>query len=103
MDLNKFTQKAQEAIFQSQQIAKDNHHQAIEPVHIMLALIHQPEGVVPAVINKIAGNSNALLDEVKKEIDIRPKVTGWSGEVSLSSQASQVLDAAERFARGMQD
>ena len=103
MDLNKFTQKAQEAIFQSQQIAKDNHHQAIEPVHIMLALIQQPEGVVPAVINKIAGNSNALLDEVKKEIDIRPKVTGWSGEVSLSSQASQVLDAAERFARGMQD
>ncbi|MCJ7519218.1 MAG: ATP-dependent chaperone ClpB [Anaerolineaceae bacterium] len=103
MDLNKFTQKAQEAIFQSQQIAKDNHHQAIEPVHTMLALIQQPEGVVPAVINKIAGNSNALLDEVKKEIDIRPKVTGWSGEVSLSSQASQVLDAAERFARGMQD
>lgn len=103
MDLNKFTQKAQEAIFQSQQIAKDNHHQAIEPVHIMLALIQQSEGVVPAVINKIAGNSNALLDEVKKEIDIRPKVTGWSGEVSLSSQASQVLDAAERFARGMQD
>ena len=103
MDLNKFTQKAQEAIFQSQQIAKDNHHQAIEPVHIMLALIQQPEGVVPAVINKIAGNSNALLDEVKKEIDIRPKVTGWSGEVSLSLHASQVLDAAERFARGMQD
>ena len=103
MDLNKFTQKAQEAIFQSQQIAKDNHHQAIEPVHTMLALIQQPEGVVPAVINKIAGNSNALLDEVKKEIDSRPKVTGWSGEVSLSSQASQVLDAAERFARGMQD
>ena len=103
MDLNKFTQKAQEAIFQSQQIAKDNHHQAIEPVHTMLALIQQPEGVVPAVINKIAGNSNALLDEVKKEIDIRPKVTGWSGEVSLSLHASQVLDAAERFARGMQD
>ena len=103
MDINKFTQKAQEAIFQSQQIAKDNHHQSIEPVHILLALVQQPEGVVPAVVNKIAGNSSALLEEVKKEIDGRPKVTGWSGEASLSLQASQVLDAAERFARGMQD
>jgi ATP-dependent Clp protease ATP-binding subunit ClpB len=103
MDLNKFTQKAQEAVYQSQQIAKDNHHQAIEPIHILQALILQPEGVVPAIVNKIAGNSSALLEEVKKEIDNHPKVSGWNGEVGLSSQASQVLDAAERFAKGMQD
>jgi ATP-dependent Clp protease ATP-binding subunit ClpB len=103
MDLNKFTQKAQESISQSQQVAKDNHHQAIEPIHILLALVQQPEGVVAAIINKIAGNSAAILSEIKKEIDARPKVTGWNGEVSLSSQASQVIESAERFARGMQD
>jgi ATP-dependent Clp protease ATP-binding subunit ClpB len=103
MDLNKLTQKAQEAVYQSQQIAKENHYQAIEPVHILQALIQQPEGVVSAIVNKIAGNSTALLEELKKEIDNHPKVTGWTGEVGLSSQATQVLEAAERFANGMQD
>ena len=41
--------------------------------------------------------------KLKNEINQHPKVSGWSGEVGLSSQTSQVLEAAERFAKGMQD
>ena len=67
MDLNKFTQKAQEAIYASQQLARDFGHQTIEPAHLLLALIQQNEGVVPAVITKVAGNTQALLQDVKKE------------------------------------
>ncbi|HUV15475.1 MAG TPA: ATP-dependent chaperone ClpB [Pelolinea sp.] len=103
MDLNKFTQKAQEAVYQSQQLAKDYKQQIIEPVHLLLALLQQPEGVVPAIVTKIAGNPTAILSEVRKDLENRPKVTGAIREVSLSSQAAQVLDAAERFAKGMQD
>ena len=103
MDINKFTQKAQEAIYQSQQLARDYGHQTIEPAHLLQALLEQPEGVVPAVITKIAGNTQALLQEVKKEIEGRPKVSGWSGEIGFSQTTAQVLEAAERFAKGMQD
>ena len=103
MDINKFTQKAQEAILQSQSIARENRNQTIEPAHILQSLLQQPDGVVPAVITKIAGNSKSLLDEVRKDVESKPKVSGGSGEVGLSPQASQVLDAAERFSKGMQD
>ena len=103
MDLNKFTQKAQEAVYQSQQIAREAGHQTIEPLHLLLALLQQHEGVVPAVVTKIAGNTQALLEEVKHDLDNQPKVSGWSGEVGLSQSAAKVLEAAERFAKGMQD
>ena len=103
MDINKFTQKAQEAIYQSQQLARDYGHQTIEPAHLLQALLEQSEGVVPAVITKIAGNTQALLQDVKKELASRPKVSGWSGEVGFSQSTAQVLEAAERFAKGMQD
>lgn len=103
MDLNKFTQKAQEAVYQSQHIARDYGHQVIEPVHILLALLQQEEGVVPQVVIKIAGTLNAVLSDVRKDLDRHPRVSGVAGEVGLSSQAAQVLEASERFARGMQD
>ena len=103
MDLNKFTQKAQEAIYASQQIARDNGQQSIDPIHLLLALIQQKEGVVPAVITKIAGNTQGLMQDVNKEIADRPKVSGWSGEIGISQKSAKVLEAAERFAKGMQD
>jgi ATP-dependent Clp protease ATP-binding subunit ClpB len=103
MDLNKFTQKAQEAVFESQQIARDAGHQTIEPAHLLLALLKQSEGVVPAIITKVAGNTQALLQDVQRDLDARPKISGWTGEVGLSQPAARVLEAAERFAKGMQD
>jgi len=103
MDLNKYTQSAQQAIIQSQQIARDQSHQIIEPAHILLALLQQPEGIATAVITRISGDVNALINELKKDLDARPKITGAVGEVGLSSQAAEVLNAAERFAKGMTD
>ena len=48
MDLNKFTQKAQQAVLGAQQLAHDFNHQTIEPAHLMLALLNQTESTVPA-------------------------------------------------------
>ena len=103
MDLNKSTQKAQEAIYASQQLARDFGHQTIEPAHLLLALIQQNEGVVPAVITKVAGNTQALFQDVKKELESQPKVSGWSGDIGISQPTAKVLEAAQRFAKGMQD
>jgi ATP-dependent Clp protease ATP-binding subunit ClpB len=104
MDLEKFTQKAQQALIQSQQLASDLHHQTIEPVHLLLALLQQDQGVVPAIVTKIAGSPIALREEVQKELDDRPKVFGdGSGQPGLSRQTSEVTNAAERYAKGMSD
>ena len=60
MNLDKFTQKAQEALFQAQQLARDLNHQAIEPAHLLLALLQQADGVVPAVVTRISGGVFAV-------------------------------------------
>ena len=57
MDLNKYKQKSQEAILNAQQIAQDYHHQSIEPAHLLLALLRQEQGVVSAIVGKVAGSA----------------------------------------------
>jgi ATP-dependent Clp protease ATP-binding subunit ClpB len=104
MNLDKYTQKAQEAIFQAQQLARDLNHQTIEPAHILLALLQQDEGVVPAVVTKVSGSVSAIQEELRHELENRPKVYGGgSSDVGMSRPAADVLSAAERYAKGMQD
>ena len=104
MDLNKFTQKAQQAVLNAQQLAREFNHQTIEPGHLLLSLLNQTESTVPAVVTQIAGSAEILKEEVRKELSGRPKVYGGSsGEAGLSRQAADVLDAAERYAKGMGD
>ncbi|HEX7568734.1 MAG TPA: ATP-dependent chaperone ClpB [Anaerolineaceae bacterium] len=103
MNLDKFTQKAQEALFQAQQLGRDLNHQSIEPAHLLLALLQQEEGVVPALVTQIAGSVTGLREELRSELEKRPKVYGGGGEVGLSQAAAGVLTGAERYAKGMQD
>ncbi|MEN6482677.1 MAG: ATP-dependent chaperone ClpB [Anaerolineaceae bacterium] len=104
MTLDRYTQKAQEAIIQSQQIAQNLNHQSIEPIHLLLALLQQLEGVVPAIVTKLAGSTNALVAELQQALDKMPKITGpGAGEVGLARTTADVLQSAERYAKGMQD
>jgi ATP-dependent Clp protease ATP-binding subunit ClpB len=103
MNLERYTQKSQEALAGSQRLVQEYNHQSIEPLHLLLALLRQAEGVVPAVVTRVAGSSQALIDEVTRELENRPKIYGAGGDVGLSRQTSGVLEAAERYARGMGD
>ncbi|MEZ0395826.1 MAG: ATP-dependent chaperone ClpB [Anaerolineales bacterium] len=103
MNLEKFTQKSQEAIFSAQQIAQEYHHQAIEPIHLELALIRQEGGVVPAIVTKVAGSTLAIREELERELAKRPQIHGANMQVGLSQAAADVLTAAERYAKGMSD
>ncbi len=103
MDLNKYTQKSQEAILSAQRLTEEINHQAIEPAHLLLALLRQEDGVVPAVVTQVAGSVTALREELTQELDKRPKVYGGSSEVGLARSTADALAAAERYAKGMQD
>ena len=54
MNLEKYTQKSQEALLSAQRLAEELNHQTIEPAHLLLALLQQEEGVVPAIVTKVA-------------------------------------------------
>ncbi len=104
MNLDKYTQKAQEAILQAQKLAGELNHQTIEPAHILIALLVQLDGVVPALVTSISGSTAGLLADLQKDLESRPKVSGpGMGETSLSRATAEILSSAERFARGMQD
>jgi len=104
MNIDKYTQKAQQAIMKAQELTQEYHHQTIEPAHMLLALLSQDEGVVPALVTKVAGSVVALRDELKTELENRSKVYGDGDmQVGLSRQLSDVFSAAERYAKGMQD
>jgi ATP-dependent Clp protease ATP-binding subunit ClpB len=103
MNLDKYTQKSQEAILKAQQLAQQFHHQAIEPAHLLLALLQQEEGVVSAIVTKVAGSVLALRDEVRADLEKRPKTYGSNVQVGLARPAMEVLEAAERYAKGMKD
>jgi ATP-dependent Clp protease ATP-binding subunit ClpB len=103
MDLNKYTQKSQEAILNAQHIAQDHGHQSIEPAHLLLSLLKQDEGVVPAIVGKVAGSIQSLRNELTLDLEKRPKIHGSNTDVGLAQTTSNVLQAAERYAKGMQD
>src|SRR5574340_510536 len=103
MNLDKYTQKSQEAILDAQGLARDLNHQAIEPAHLLMALLRQDAGVVPAIITKVAGSVQGLRSELQNELNKRPKIQGAGGDVGLAPSTVEVLSAAERYAKGMQD
>ena len=103
MNLEKYTQKSQEALLAAQRLAEEYNHQTVEPAHILLALLRQEEGVVPALVTKVAGSVLAIREEVSKELESQPRVYGGNTEVRLSRPAGEVLKAAEKFAKGMKD
>jgi len=103
MKLDNYTQKSQEAILQAQQIAHDLNHQSIEPAHLLMALLQQEGGVVPAIITKVAGSVQALRADLQGDLNNRPKIQGGGVEVGLAPTTADALSAAERYAKGMQD
>ena len=75
MNLEKYTQKSQEALLSAQRLAENYNHQAIEPAHLLLALVQQAEGIVPAIIKQVAGSTEALREELQNELERRPRIS----------------------------
>jgi len=103
MNLERYTQKAQEALLDAQSLAQGHQHPAIEPLHLMLALVRQQDGIVPAIVSRIAGLPAMLRADLEKEVAARPKMYGGAGQPGLSRQLADVLQDAETRAANMKD
>jgi ATP-dependent Clp protease ATP-binding subunit ClpB len=103
MRLDKFTQKAQEAIFEAQALAEGYNHAQIEPEHLLLSLLQQADGVAPQVVQGLGRNPGQLASQVEAELDRRPKVYGTATQVGMSQAAQRALHAAEAEASAMKD
>ena len=102
MNIQKLTQKSQEALRNAQTYAQNNNNQMIEPCHIALALVSDSDGLIPSVISKCAGNRTAIIKELTSMISSLPKVKMQSSDNSqiyVSQDTEKVLNIAESAAQ----
>ena len=102
MNLNKFTEKAQEAIVAAPQLANELNHAQVEPEHLLVTLIEQAEGVVPTVLHKLNVEPAATAKALRDQLGRQAKAYGGA-EAHLSPRLRAVIDAAQAEARTMQD
>jgi ATP-dependent Clp protease ATP-binding subunit ClpB len=88
---DKMTVKAQEALQQAQEIAGSRQNQAVEPIHLLAALVQQADGVVPPLLARLGIRGELLTQDMEREIERLPKVQGFAQQ-HLSRALNDVLE-----------
>ncbi|MFZ1808287.1 MAG: ATP-dependent chaperone ClpB [Cyclobacteriaceae bacterium] len=101
MNFDKFTIKSQEALQKSAEIALSNQHQAIEPAHLLKAILETDENVSTYILKKLNVTQAILDTKLQEVLGSFPKVTGQ--QPHLSSTTNQVLQNAEKELRELKD
>jgi ATP-dependent Clp protease ATP-binding subunit ClpB len=97
---DKMTVKAQEGLQQANDVAARHENQQIEPVHLLEALVSQADGVVPPLLARLGIRTEALTQEIEREIARLPKVQGFAQQhmgKPLNNVLERAFDEAERF------
>ncbi|MCW2722312.1 Clp protease N-terminal domain-containing protein, partial [Pseudonocardia sp.] len=106
MDLNRLTQKSQQALSAAQDVATRAGHTEVDGEHLLLALLEQPDGLVPGLLAGLGVVVPKLRGELEGELQRKPRSTGGGvepGRVSVTQRLSRVLEAADREARRLGD
>ncbi len=102
MDLNRLTEKSQEALQQAQTKAVRYGHAEIDGEHLLAAFLEQPEGLLPRLLNRMEVPVDTLKKNIEQELERRPRIGGaGAGAPGMSRRLSQILvragDEAERL------
>ncbi len=98
----KMTVKAQEAVQSAQEVAARRENQQIEPVHLLAALVAQADGVVPPLLARLGVRTEALSQEIDREIGRLPKVHGFAQQ-HMGRPLNEVLERAFKEADSFKD
>jgi len=101
MNLNKLTEKAQEAILASQNLATEYNHSEVTPEHLLVTLVEQSGGIVPSVLRKIALDPARVATDARALLKALPQAYG--GDVRLSPRMKLIVDSAQAEATRLQD
>jgi ATP-dependent Clp protease ATP-binding subunit ClpB len=96
----KMTVKAQEAVQSAQEVAARHENQQIEPIHLLSALVEQTDGVVPSLLTRLGIRTEALMQEIEREIGRLPKVQGFAQQHMgrpLNDALERAFQEAENF------
>jgi ATP-dependent Clp protease ATP-binding subunit ClpB len=102
-NINKLTEKAQEAVLAAQELAQNNQHSQIEPEHLTYALLTQSDGVVPQIFSALGANAESVAQQFNAELGRMPKVYGATAQVAVSPRLSRVLENSAQQASHLKD
>src|SRR5262249_12095787 len=106
MDPNRLTQKSQEALHDAQTKALRFGHNEVAGAHLLQALIDQPEGLAPRLLEAAGGDTSRLRADLEAELARRPRVSGpgvTPGQVTVTQRLARLLDAAEQESKRLKD
>ena len=102
MNINKYTEKAQEAVIAAQQLAEQMSHAQLEPEHLLVALVEQREGIVPEVLRKMSADPPQIARAARELLAKVPQAYGGS-QPGLSPRFKAVTDLAQAEADRLKD
>jgi len=99
MRIDKLTNQLQTALADAQSIAMGNDHSAIEPVHLLLALLNQQAGSIRPILNRAGFDVVGLQETLNRQLDQVAKVSSPTGEANLSQDLGRLMNMADRAAQ----
>ena len=106
MDLNRLTEKSQEALRQAQTLAARRNHQGVDVEHVFSALVESPEGIVPAIFKQTGVSLDLITTELENALGRIPQGSGPASgpdQVYVTQRLSRVLARAEDEAKELKD
>lgn len=103
MSIERFTQKAQEALQSTQSIASRHNHQQMDVEHLLLALLEQHDGLIPRILQRMDVPLDSIREEVDKALSSLPSVSGVGGQAYITQRLSRLLESAENEAKRLKD
>jgi ATP-dependent Clp protease ATP-binding subunit ClpB len=106
MDLNRLTQKSQQALSSAQDLATRAGHTEVDGEHLLLALVDQPDGLVPRLLTGLGVDLESLRGDLEVELQRKPRTTQPGtkpGQVTVTQRLARTLEAAEREAKRLSD
>ena len=102
MNINKYTEKAQEAVLGAQHLTEEMNHAQIEPEHLLVSLVEQREGIVPELVRKLNLDPAAIATAARELLARMPQAYGGS-QPGLSPRLKLVTDMAQAEADRLKD
>jgi ATP-dependent Clp protease ATP-binding subunit ClpC len=106
MRFDRFTERAQEAAQRAAEIIQRYGHNQIDTEHILLALIEQPGGVIPQILEKLSVSSDALTERLDATLRASPKANifgGGAGQIFITPRVKRIIDLANEEANRLKD
>ena len=106
MRFDRFTERAQDAAQRAAEIIQRYGHNQIDTEHILLALIEQPQGVIPQILEKLNIDIKSLSDRIDNQLRTTPKANiygGGAGQIFITPRVKRVVDMANQEANRLND